>query len=575
MPRQLIICCDGTNNNLTGRRNDTNVTQLCELLDPDGLNGPEQLLFYDPGVGNPGELPGATLGDKIGRRFERLYGLVYGKGIYENISEAYRFLMRNWQPGDQIFLFGFSRGAFTARSVGGLVTQFGILRPDMDVLVPTLLHVYFSDREKGRDEYKLITGQIGDLFSSNAAREASVHFVGVWDTVASVGAPLLSREITAVPTIVGKRFKHVRQALALDEFRTTFRPRPYIIQKDYDYAAHGQSIAQQWFSGSHCDVGGGYDNEEAGLSQQAFLWMVQQAHGCGLKLKADLMADVNGVPLPDISKITLFLDDRSKLKKPRQKFVHSEEYETPMWALGGLAVRDPAASLGIDPKIEMPPQQSPTVAANGLVFPAQSVWRAGRPASHLLYAALTAFVVWAAAGGFLLGLELNPDNNLWQDFVADMQAIPAAARANFDFAFWQLTWFFSPGHLPSASLLRLNLQNPATAILLDFGLIGAYGYLLARAFSWAFARLAGLRRVDLTPPAWLNRLGMTACVGVLGDVAENFLTWFVLATANNQLVPSLETVFGLLMSAAALVKWLGLAGSLVLIALACLEGKKK
>ena len=156
--------------------------------------------------------------------------------------------MRNWLPGDGIYLFGFSRGAFAACSLGGLVTQFGMLRPDMDGLVAFLLHTYFSNREKSRDGYERIRAQIRALYSDAAACNAPVWFVGVWDTVASVGAPLLSREITAVPTIIGKNYCHVRQALALDEYRKNFQPRLYLIDPSYDYARAGQCIKQHWFS---------------------------------------------------------------------------------------------------------------------------------------------------------------------------------------------------------------------------------------------------------------------------------------------------------------------------------------
>ena len=237
MARQLIICCDGTSNNLTGGARDTNVTRLCELFAPDAN---DQLLYYDPGVGNPDQLPGASLTDSISRFSARLHGLAFGKGVYENIARAYLFLMRHYQPGDQIFLLGFSRGAFTARSIGGLVTQFGLLRPVMENLVPTLLHVYFSDRELGGSKYTAIRDQISRLFASDQSRATPVWFVGVWDTVSSVGAPLLSRTITASPTIVGKRFNHVRHALALDEYRRSFEPRPYYIDPGHDYAASGQ-----------------------------------------------------------------------------------------------------------------------------------------------------------------------------------------------------------------------------------------------------------------------------------------------------------------------------------------------
>jgi hypothetical protein len=88
---------------------------------------------------------------------------------------------------------------------------------------------------------------------------------------------LLSRTITASPTIVGKRFNHVRQALALDEYRRSFEPRPYYVDPTHNYAATGQSIAQLWFAGAHCDVGGGYAQAEARLSQEPLLWMLQEA----------------------------------------------------------------------------------------------------------------------------------------------------------------------------------------------------------------------------------------------------------------------------------------------------------
>ena len=142
--RQIVLLCDGTNNNLTGQHEDTNVVKLCTLLaaDPD----PQRLVFYDPGVGNPGELPGATTWDQFRRTLDRVSGLAFGRGVYENMVESYLFLMRHYRPGDQIFIFGFSRGAFTARSVAGLVNLFGILRPHMESMVPTLLHVYFADR---------------------------------------------------------------------------------------------------------------------------------------------------------------------------------------------------------------------------------------------------------------------------------------------------------------------------------------------------------------------------------------------------------------------------------------------
>jgi uncharacterized protein (DUF2235 family) len=566
MHRQLIICCDGTDNNLTGRRNDTNVAQLCELLAPDSQN---QLLYYDPGVGNAGELPEANPWDRIQQKFKRASSLAYGSGIYENIADAYRFLMRHWQPDDQIFLYGFSRGAFTARSVGGLVTQFGLLRPEMDAMVPTLLYLYFLDRKKFEKSYGDIKAQISELFVSDAARTAPVWFVGVWDTVASVGAPLVSREITATPTIVKKRFSHVRQALALDEHRRSFQPRLYSIEANYNYAEHGQSIDQQWFSGAHCDVGGGYLNAQAGLSRQALLWMVRESSQCQLRLRPDLLTDQGQA---DTEKIANALALRAKLNTMHYPMVHSASYASPWWALGGLHVRNTRqADVRVNYK-EKPPQESSTVQANQLRFPASTQWRSARALTPVVLAALLAFVFWVIAGTFLLGPTQLAGQNWWQQILAGVQALPAVASANTQFASWQTAWFM-PWQEPTASLATWH--NPAMAVVTDFGLILAYGYLLGWAVSWAFARLAQLRRVDDALPVWLNRLGLAAPVAIVCDLSENVLTLALLATAPSPYVPGWEYLLGFAMSLASIGKWLGLAACAVLIAWGCVRKSKQ
>jgi uncharacterized protein (DUF2235 family) len=566
MHRQLIICCDGTDNNLTGRRRDTNVAQLCELLAPDSQN---QLLYYDPGVGNAGELPEANPWDRLQQKFKRASSLAYGSGIYENIAEAYRFLMRHWQPGDQIFLYGFSRGAFTARSVGGLVTQFGLLRPEMEAMVPTLLHFYFLDREKYEKSYGDIKAQISQLFASDAARTAPIWFVGVWDTVASVGAPLVSREITATPTIVGKRFSHVRQALALDEHRRSFRPRLYSIKADYNYAEHAQSIDQQWFSGAHSDVGGGYVNAQAGLSRQAMLWMVHESAKCQLRLRPDVL-DAQGQADTELIGNALAL--RAKLTTMFHPMVHCASYASPWWALGGLHVRNPRqADARVNYK-EKPPHESPTVEANQLRFPASTQWRTPRAWTPVALAALLAFVFWVMAGTFLLGPTQLAGENWWQQIASGVQALPAVATANEAFAGWQTAWF-TPWQAPTAGLTAWH--NPAMAIVADFGFILAYGYLLGWAVGWAFARLARLRRVDDAVPVWLNRLGLAAPVAIVSDITENLLTLALLVTAPSPYVPGWEYLLGFAMSLASTGKWLGLTACGVLIAWGCLTKSKR
>ena len=565
MNRQLIICCDGTNNNLTGRRTDTNVAQLCELLAPDTQN---QLLYYDPGVGNSGTFPGATWTEQIQQKWERLSSLAFGSGIYDNIAEAYRFLMRNWREGDEIFLFGFSRGAFTARSLGGMVTQFGILRPDMEVMVPTLLHLYFLDRDANLTEYTAIKNQIADLFASGAARQAPVWFVGVWDTVESVGAPLplMRKKIPAKATIVGKRFKHVRQALALDEYRFTFAPRPYWIEQGYDYAGHGQSIAQEWFSGGHSDVGGGYVNAQAGLSAQTLLWMVDQAASplCKLRLSPALLSGEQ----PDHGLIAQHLDQRSHQDAPRKCLVHSETYGTPWWALAGLTLRDPVVPMKpVDATVKLArPVESKAVSAAALRFPEDTVWNTPRGWGWLLFAVAMYCVFALMAAAFHLGPRPLNAAALCALPLVWMNDLPPLASANLCFAQWQLAWLAS-GQAPSTGLIGYHSPNRAVAV--DFFIIASYGYLLARGAGWAFARRAGLHRVGMKPSRVLNYLGMAPMVAILADVIENLLTWLTLAVARNSFLPNAEYAFGTAMTLASAIKWLALITSLMLILWGC------
>lgn len=567
-PRQLIVCCDGTNNNLTGGCNDTNVTKLSDLLDPEGQ---DQLLYYDPGVGNPGELPGASLSDTIGRRFERIYGLAFGKGVYENIAEAYLFLMRHYREGDQIYIYGFSRGAFTARSIGGLVTQFGILRPEMEGLVHTLLHIYFSDREKGAGEYTRIRAQINEMFCAPHTRQAPVWFVGVWDTVASVGAPLLSRTITGSPTIVGKRFHHVRQALALDEHRRVFKPRPYHVDPAHDYAAHGQSIRQLWFSGAHCDVGGGYSHPESHLSNEALVWMLQESLACGLRLPAHLLDAQGQVDAMAVA---------ASLRRPREQplpggpVVHSETWNTPLWAVAGLQQRNTQEVEDSDgTALPATPQEHPTVAQHKLAYPADTVWSRRRPWSRLVLAVAAVAFFWAWAGGLLAG-QLGTDQSLWQNLAALLAGVGAKAQANLALAQWQLEWVtqcsWQTLRTCAIDTLPADPERIRSALWADLGLIAGYVWLLAIAVTWAFARVAGLRRAQHRPSRLLDLLGMALPLAMWGDLLENGFTWFLVGVSPTPFVPGGALVLGVGMTLGALAKWLGLAGCACLLAWALL-----
>ncbi|OYU99078.1 MAG: hypothetical protein CFE45_14140, partial [Burkholderiales bacterium PBB5] len=295
----------------------------------------QRLLCYDPGVGNPGELPGATTWDQLQRRLERIGGLAFGRGVFENMAESYLFLMRNYREGDQIYIFGFSRGAFTARSVAGLINLFGILPAQLESMVPTLLHVYFSSRDDD-GAWQAIAAQVLRVFGS-APQRPNVHFIGVWDTVASVGMPPFGARFTALPQPENKRYLHIRQALALDEHRSQFEPRLYARNNGPFTTADGStgSLVQLWFPGAHCDVGGAYLPAESVLSDNALAWMTSEAVGQGLRLHHQ-GAPLDSEPAVHRALAQVLQQDAG----PREAQAHSEVLDTPLWALTGLTVRD-------------------------------------------------------------------------------------------------------------------------------------------------------------------------------------------------------------------------------------------
>jgi uncharacterized protein (DUF2235 family) len=301
--RNLIVCCDGTGNVWKPGARQTNVVKLVQALVRDPAR---QLHYYDPGVGTPdgyvSEDPRSP-GDIV----KRVAGLVWGDGVWANVAGAYSFLVQTYQPGDRIYLFGFSRGAFTARAVAGVVNLFGVLRPEHDNLIPTLLETYRtkpksprvpeasesdtnSDTDVGKPRKR---EDIGDSLRSNFAytdTDTNVHFIGVWDTVETVGLSELAMgaTLTSDPT-VKPSFIHVRHALALDERREPYSPRLYLPPS---VVQEGHTYKQVWFAGCHSDVGGGY--EEEGLANTSFHWMAREANHCGLLVEFSL-ADVHPI----------------------------------------------------------------------------------------------------------------------------------------------------------------------------------------------------------------------------------------------------------------------------------------
>jgi|AntDeeMinimDraft_5_1070356.scaffolds.fasta_scaffold02194_6 uncharacterized protein (DUF2235 family) len=254
-PRNLVYCCDGTANQY-GTVN-TNVVHLYQRLASDPTT---QIARYEPGVGTFSPL-GLIDGGKIGITL----GKLFGHGLTENIENGYRFLMRHYRPGDRVYLFGFSRGAYAVRALAGMLAKCGLLYPEQDNLVRYATRLY---NEKGNDEEAA-------GFAATYGRQCPVHFIGVWDTVASLG--YLYRNRRFFNARLGEDVTHAYHALAIDERRPKFEPLPWEEGRAHDH----QTIQQVWFPGAHADVGGGY--AERGLAEISLQWMLDRARAAGLE----------------------------------------------------------------------------------------------------------------------------------------------------------------------------------------------------------------------------------------------------------------------------------------------------
>jgi uncharacterized protein (DUF2235 family) len=276
MPKNIVICCDGTTNEIA--TDSTNVVRLYRMLVRDA----RQRAYYDAGVGTMAD-PGAMT--RCQKWVSQNLDAAIGHTLKANFALAYRFLARVYEPGDRIYLFGFSRGAYTVRALAGAIHFLGLLRPELEDLAQLAWTIY-SDEDLDLPVTHRFRG--GNRFkkSFSVQPDVIVHFVGVWDTVSAFG--WVSNLRTLPSTANNPSIDHIRHALAIDERRALFNAN---IFRPADPAQHA-SIKQVWFAGTHSDVGGGFPAEEGALSRITLQWMLREAVGQGL-----LIDDANRVHL--------------------------------------------------------------------------------------------------------------------------------------------------------------------------------------------------------------------------------------------------------------------------------------
>jgi uncharacterized protein (DUF2235 family) len=281
MPRNVIVLFDGTNNQF-GPEN-TNVVRLAQVLD----RHPErQLVYYDPGVGT---LPEPGFVTSLGKKVSETFGLAFGSGLVGKVERAYTFLMDFWQPQDRVFLFGFSRGAYTARVLAGMLHAIGLLERGNDNLVTYAMRLFRSVRSRATltkrqriNHWKLnaefrrtFARPVGDAKS----RAFPVHFLGVWDTVSSVG--WIWDPASFPYTANNPSVRTIRHAVAIDERRWFFRQNLFAAGNPPRRGAK-RDLKELWFPGVHADVGGGYPESESRLWRLSLEWLLAEARTAGL-----------------------------------------------------------------------------------------------------------------------------------------------------------------------------------------------------------------------------------------------------------------------------------------------------
>jgi uncharacterized protein (DUF2235 family) len=266
--RRLVLCFDGTWNKPADEalppdgQVETNVSRFYRSLSATGDDGVAQVNWYNRGVGTSG--------------IDHLAGGALGAGLDVHIIDGYRHLAKTYEDGDEVFILGFSRGAYAARSLVGMVRNCGLVRPGFatEWRIGAAYGIYRT-RDDGPDS------AVARAFRQDFAREITIRFVGVWDTVGALGIPLhLAEGLNAAyyrfhDTRLSGVVQYAYQAIALDEHR-----------EDYDICLWdpseqpGQTIEQRWFVGAHCDVGGGYPDRR--LSDLPLRWMQDRARALGL-----------------------------------------------------------------------------------------------------------------------------------------------------------------------------------------------------------------------------------------------------------------------------------------------------
>lgn len=332
MPKNIVLCFDGTDNSV--ETDCTNVMRLFRSLE----RSDRQLIYYAPGVGTLAEGSAKTW---TGRLITRLIDSAIGHTLRDNFCRAYTFLVHNYVPGDHVFIFGFSRGAYTARALASGLHAFGLVYPEHENLVPYVWSLLLNEQGLKTDAFFQTPEEFKKMFTPQ--RPVPVQFVGVWDTVSSLG---WLWDYRMVPyTSKNPSVRCVRHAVSIDERRAFFRSNLYCYtgqeasgKRVVKAPIEGQDLKEVWFAGVHSDVGGGYPDSEGGLSKIALRWMLREAQVDRPAGVDEHGAVVTTRLLIDSEKAKRWLGETNELSKAEASAMDHKSL-TFKWWLGELLMR--------------------------------------------------------------------------------------------------------------------------------------------------------------------------------------------------------------------------------------------
>jgi len=307
LKKRIVICSDGTWNKPEEDLNKdfpTNVLKISRAIKPIAKDGTPQQVFYDWGVGAD---------------YGAISGGITGKGVLKNVVDGYRYIVQNYNEGDEIYLFGFSRGAYTMRALSGLINNCGILKRE-DAKLINMAFKHYKTRGKAYSP----SGEKSIEFRKKYSHKSrDIKFMGLWDTVGAMGIPItflgsFSEKDEFYDTKIGKNVKNARHALAIDELRADFEP---TFWREGDK----NKVKQVWFAGVHSDIGGSYKPDKKGLSiaENSLNWMIKEVEKIGLEveshLKDKIKINIAKTPLAEKH------NSRTKFFRLKQKYYRNLE----------------------------------------------------------------------------------------------------------------------------------------------------------------------------------------------------------------------------------------------------------